>query len=544
MTTIHSNRINTPSRDDSSERVSLKFSDHSAAVHGSVSNGSVSNGSASNRPASGRGLCDQIRSELSSRLGANKVRRYLGSGVEMSPETEGLHITASNRFTLDMIEKQIGQDLRSALRDQTGNPSANVRFSVRTDGRQSPTSTAAKATPGRQAGSPKVESLIAGSAPSRTPVRNKLPACPTIEGFLVGQPNKLAFAAVKSLLESPGGSPPVFVHGTCGVGKTHLLRAAAQRYRQMVPGSKVRYITGEAFTNSFVQSIRTRTVDAFEKKFHGLDVLCLDDVHLVAGKESTQNELLQIFNTLSLSGAKVILASDAPPSEIARLNTGLASRFNGGVVARIDTPDRALGLRIARQICLVRGMSIDDAGIGAILDRTGVGGVGRRASVRELEGAIVQVQAVARLLDQNPNGAPTLTSIHRALELRTGSSGHQRSMGPIPIETISRVVTEHLGVSRQDLGGRGRHRTVVLARELIVHLCRDLTTHSFPEIAHAIGRPNHSTVITAAKRIKGRIENLELCVAMGPESGVTVKGLADELTERVRMTHSQRGQGG
>ncbi len=462
----------------------------------------------------------------------------------MSPEDQGVHITASNRFTLDMIEKQIGEDLRSALRDQTGDPSAHVRFSVRTDSSPSTTtpttnSNGPKPTPGRQAGSPKVQSLIAGSAPSRTPARNKLPACPTIEGFLVGQPNKLAFAAVKSLLESPGGSPPVFLHGTCGVGKTHLLRAAAQRYRQMVPGSKVRYITGEAFTNSFVQSIRTKTVDLFEKKFRGLDVLCLDDVHLVAGKESTQNELLQIFNTLSLSGAKVILASDAPPSEIARLNTGLASRFNGGVVARIDTPDRALGLRIARQICLVRGMSIDDAGIGAILDRTRVGD---GASVRELEGAIVQVQAVARLLDQDQNGAPTLTSIHRALELRTGNSGQQRSTGPIPIDLITRIVTEHLGVTRQDLGGRGRHRTVVLARELIVHLCRELTTHSFPEIAHAIGRPNHSTVITAAKRIRGRIENLELCVQMGPESGVTVKGLTEELTERVRVSHSQRAE--
>jgi chromosomal replication initiator protein len=356
---------------------------------------------------------------------------------------------------------------------------------------------------------------------------------------LVGQSNKLAFGAVKALLESPEGCPPVFVHGSCGVGKTHLLRAAAQRYRQIVPGSKVRYITGEAFTNSFVQAVRTKTMDLFEKKFRRLDVLCLDDVHLVAGKEGTQHELLQIFNTLSLSGAKVIIASDAPPNEIARLHTGLASRFNGGVVARIDTPNRDLGLRMARQICLGRGMMIEDAGLGAILDRTGVG---NGASVRELEGAIVQVQAVARLLDQDQNGAPTLTSIHRALQLRCGSGQSAQSKGPIPIELITRVVLEHLGVTRQDLGGRGRHRTVVLARELIVHLSRELTTHSFPEIAHAIGRPNHSTVITAAKRIRGRIENLELCVAMGPESGVTVKGLAEELTERVRMTHRQRGE--
>lgn len=451
-----------------------------------------------------------------------------------------------------MIEKQIGDDLRSTFREQTGDPAADVRFSLMEDGQanaaiepksrrglheQGQTSIPASAsTPGRQAGNPRVNDLVAGHAPNRQAPRKPQPACPSIEGFLVGAANKLAFGAIKALLESQGACPPVYIHGGCGLGKTHLLRAAGQRYRQMVPGSKVRYITGEAFTNSFVQSIRTKTVDAFEKKFKGLDVLCLDDVHMVAGKESTQHELLQIFNTLSLSGAKVIIASDAPPNEIARLNSGLASRFNGGVVARIDTPDRDLGLRIARQICLVRGMSIDDAGLGAILDRTGVG---QGASVRELEGAIVQVQAVARLLDQNQHGAPTLTSIHRALQLRCGSESSTASRGPIPIDLIMKIVCEHLGVTRQDLGGRGRHRTVVLARELIVHLARELTTNSFPEIAHSIGRPNHSTVITAAKRIRTRIEKLELCTPMGPNSGVTVKGLVDELSERVRMTHRQ-----
>ncbi|MGJ8637663.1 MAG: DnaA ATPase domain-containing protein [Phycisphaerales bacterium] len=505
----------------------------------------------------------RLRAGLESKLGRNKVRRYLGdsestngsSGVELAMDEQGVCVRATNRFTLDMIEKQIGEDLRSTYREQSGNPAADVRFSLMdsdhagsaieaksfrgTSDLNSTQVPASSPTPGRHAGNPRVSNLIAGQAPSRNAPRKAQPACPSIEGFLVGAANKLAIGAVKALLESPGACPPVYIHGSCGLGKTHLLRAAGQRYRQMVPGSKVRYITGEAFTNSFVQAIRTKTVDAFEKKFKGLDVLCLDDVHMVAGKESTQHELLQIFNTLSLSGAKVIIASDAPPNEIARLNSGLASRFNGGVVARIDAPDRDLGLRIARQICLVRGMSIDDAGLGAILDRTGVG---QGASVRELEGAIVQVQAVARLLDQDQHGGPTLTSIHRALQLRCGTESAGASRGPIPIDLIMKVVCEHLGVTRQDLGGRGRHRTVVLARELIVHLARELTTNSFPEIAHSIGRPNHSTVITAAKRIKTRIENLELCTPMGPTSGVTVKGLVDELCERVRMTHRQQGE--
>jgi chromosomal replication initiator protein len=477
----------------------------------------------------------QIRSGLESRLGVSCVRRYLGSGVELDADERGLHVRASDRFTLDMIERRLGNELRNEVSNQLGREHAPVHFSI-----QNREQSNAPTVPGRQAGSPnKVESLVSRQAPQpqrQTQQTPKAPACPTFESFLVGKSNKLAYSAVKSVLESASACPPIFVHGGCGLGKTHLLRASAQRYRRMFPGAKVRYITGEAFTNSFIHAIRTKSVEAFEKKFKGLDVLCLDDVHMVAGKESTQHELLQIFNTLSLSGAKILIASDAPPNEIARLNSGLASRFAGGVVARIDAPERELGLRLAKQICLQRGISIDDAGLGTILDRTGIGS---GASVRELEGAIVQVQAVSRLLDQDQHGTLNLTSIHKALQLRSGSNYAAQSLGPIPIDLIIRIVLEHLGVSRSDLTGRGRHRTVVMARELIVHIARELTASSFPEIAHAIGRPNHSTVITAAKRINGRISSNELCRPSGPESGMTVSALVDELIDRVRRTHRQ-----
>jgi chromosomal replication initiator protein len=484
----------------------------------------------------------QIREGLESRLGASCVRRYLGAGVDLAADERGLHVRASDRFTLDMIERRIGSELRSEVRDQLGESNGSVHFSIQT--RKESVQLPSPTVPGRQAGNKhSVDSLIARQSPPQSNIRStqtsKAPACPTLESYLVGKSNQLAFGAVKTVLESAGPCPPVYIHGGCGLGKTHLLRASAQRYRRMFPGAKVRYITGEAFTNSFVHAIRTKSVEAFEKKFKGLDVLCLDDVHMVAGKESTQHELLQIFNTLSLSGAKVLIASDAPPNEIARLSSGLASRFSGGVVARIDAPDRELGFRLAKQICIQRGISIDDAGLGTILDRTGVG---TGASVRELEGAIVQVQAVSRLLDQDQNASMNLTSIHKALQLRSGSNYAAQSQGPIPIDLIIRIVLEHLGVSRGDLTGRGRHRTVVMARELIVHIARELTANSFPEIAHAIGRPNHSTVITAAKRIRGRIESNDRCRPNDPESGMTVGALVDELVDRVRRTHRQHAE--
>ncbi|CAN0597026.1 unnamed protein product, partial [Laminaria digitata] len=174
-------------------------------------------------------------------------------------------------------------------------------------------------------------------------------------------------------VESNGPSAPVFVHGSCGVGKTHLLRGATMLARKLRPGCKVRYTTGEAFTNAFVTAIRTRTVDAFQKKYRGLDLLCIDDIHLMAGKQATQHEMLQIFNTLSLGGARIILASDAHPREIARLDQALSSRFSAGLVVRVDEPDPELAHRLVNIIAQKRGVMLDEAGVRMICDRVGVG---------------------------------------------------------------------------------------------------------------------------------------------------------------------------
>jgi len=467
----------------------------------------------------------------------------------MESDTDGLSITASSRFTLDMIEKQIGEDLRSTLREQVGNPSASIRYSLR---KTAPAAVEMRPTPGRDAGNSRksqVESLIAGPAPTRGPIRKNLPSCPTIEGFLVGHANKLAFGAIEVLLESPGGSPPVFIHGSCGVGKTHLLRATAQRYRQMMPGAKVRYITGEAFVNSFVQAIRTKTVEAFEKKFRGLDVLCLDDVHMVAGKESTQHELLQIFNKLSLGGCKVLLASDAHPRDIARLDQALSSRFSAGLVVKVEEPDLELARRLVSHIAGKRGVFLDAPAIQTIVDRVGIGQASAKpASVRDLEGAILQIQAVARLMDQstgngpstqpagnnsfNSTRTPTMSHIRKALALRDGSD-HPHANGPVALDTIITRICSEMTVSKSDLTGKGRQKKVVMARELIVHTARSLTSKSFPEIAYAIGRPNHSTVITAAKRFKDRVKECQPIAVGCPHDGMPAGELAAKMASCV-----------
>lgn len=482
-----------------------------------------------------RDLGHTIRSTLTRRLGENRVRRYLGSNVTIAASEQGLSIHANDAFTLGVIERRLGDELASALREL--DPRDDARIEYRVVANSTPQHTHATDPSVRDAMARRDEqrNTPSGNAPGRgaeaMTTRRRTDAgsvCPTLRTFHVSGSNSLAHASVLDLLESGRGAPPVFVHGSCGVGKTHLLRGAAQHYRASIPGARVRYTTGEAFTNSFVQAVRTKTVDAFERRFKDLDLLCLDDVHLVAGKEGTQQELLQIFNTLSLSGAKILIASDAHPSEIDRFHSSLASRLSAGVVARIEAPDHELGMRLAHVFGARSSLAIDERGYELIIERVGIG---NGASVRELEGAFVQIHAMTRLLGGIQSGPIAPAIIERALQARAGrSGGASHAKGPIPVERIVRVVCEDLGVTREELSGRTRHKRVVLARELLVHAARELTTASYPEIARAMGRSNHSTVITAARRIESKIRER----AQGIEGGVSVDSMARRLVDRVR----------
>lgn len=505
--------------------------------------------------ASASEVCQQIREHLINTQGENRVRRYLSGSVTMTQNQDGaIELIAGDRFTLDMIERRLGEPLRIAAQFAMGTTEPQIVYTV--DVSRNSTQKTSNAAAGRDAQSNtatinthplanRINQPAGGSGTKGGGAR--FPACPSLNDFLIGTSNRLAFESVKQVIQSGLDCPPVFVHGSCGVGKTHLLRGATKYARQLRPGCKVRYTTGEAFTNGFVTAIRSRSVEAFKKKYRGLDLLCIDDIHLMAGKQATQHELLQIFNTLSLGGCKIILASDAHPREIARLDQALASRFSAGLVVKIDEPDVELARRLVTHIASKRGVFLDGAAVQTIVDRVGIGRAGpkRGASVRDLEGAVLQIQAVARLMDQGSgNGqlaqtshtssrTPTMSHIRKALALRDGSD-EQTATGPIALETIIGKICTEMMVSKSDLFGKGRQKKVVMARELIVHTARQLTSKSFPEIAYAIGRPNHSTVITAAKRFKDRV-SAQQPVAVGcPHDGMPAGELAEMLASRMR----------
>ncbi len=455
-----------------------------------------------------------------------------------------IELVAGDRFTLDMIERRLGAPLRVAAQFALGTTNPRIVYRV-----EPIAQTSTHPNPGRDAhahtlqATPDSTHPLANRIPTRRPNAHRAPLCPTLNDFLVGTSNRLAYESIKQVIQAGTDSPPIFLHGSCGVGKTHLLRGATQYARELRPGCKVRYTTGEAFTNGFVTAIRTRSVEAFQKKYRGLDLLCIDDIHLMAGKQATQHELLQIFNKLSLGGCTIILASDAHPREIGRLDQALASRFAAGLVVKIEEPDIELARRLVPHIAARRGLFLDVPAIQTIVDRVGIG---KGASVRDLEGAILQIQAIARLMDQGtpsasdtrPSGSsgsrtPTMSHIRKALSLRVGSDT-RISASPIGLDTIISRICQEMTVSKSDLTGKGRQKKVVMARELIVHIARNLTSKSFPEIAHAIGRPNHSTVITAAKRFKNRIASGTPIAVDCPHDGLPPAELAEMLAAQMR----------
>ena len=310
---------------------------------------------------------------------------------------------------------------------------------------------------------------------------------------MVGESNRLAHGAALRLAEEGPGSAlsPLVFHGPCGTGKTHLLQGLARRVQELRPGARVRYTTGESFTNGFVRAVRENRTASFHAEHRRLDLLCIDDVHFLANKNATQTELLHTLNTLADGGARLALVSDAHPSLIRSFSRELVSRFMAGMVVSLDPPDMALRMALTVEFGARRGVVLDREGAELIASHA-------RGSVRELEGSLVRVEAVARLSEGLGSGPVPLAVIRQALRLGAPSGPARR----VRAETIIKSACERLGVEVSDVMGRSRHRRVVAARSIAALLARRHTTLSYPELAQKLGRPNHSSAVTACQRLE------------------------------------------
>lgn len=385
-----------------------------------------------------------------------------------------------------------------------------------------------------------------------------------LEDFVVGDSNRLAYNAAQRIAEGEadqgamGGYNLLFVHGPCGVGKTHLAQGAALRYRERHPGAVVRVTSGEAFMTEFVAAIRDASgantggaagnssgIERFRKNYRKVDLLFIDDVQTLANKQATQAELLHTFEEIARSGARVVLVSDQHPRQLEKFSPQLVSRFLAGMVAGIAPPDEELTRRLIKTLALRRGLAMDESAIGAIATRARLmPGAASGLSVREIEGILTRIEAVHRLLpDPSGNrslgsGAINLLTIERALGSASGQESGKPAQGvagrPVRIDTIITQTCRYLSVDPSDLSARTRHKRVVLARAVITHLARQYTTMSFPEIARALGRPNHSTVITAYQRLAAQMAASEMLTSEHVPEPMTVNALVDRLSSVVK----------
>ena len=421
-----------------------------------------------------RGLLDKLRE----RIGPQKFNAWFRHGTHMHLDKGVLRIAVPNPFVANWIETHYQAEIAAILAEQTG---CDKSITVTVD----PTLCAELRRGDLDSQADLVTKSTEGRARRRRPplarqLRHKL------ETFVVGETNKLAYSAACAVAgDSKALFTPLFIHGPCGVGKTHLLQGICNRFNARADGATCRYVTGEQFTNEFIQAVRNKTFHQFRNRYRQLDLLAIDDVHFLAAKKATQDEFLHTFNAIESAGKQIILASDTHPNLVGKLNPQLLSRFVAGMVVRVDSPDQDTRIHILQRRADALKMRAPKDVLTYIATHI-------RGSVRELEGALVKLAAVAAL----ENTSPTLELVRSALADYLVQTGSALTLGD-----IENVVTAYFGITPADLHSSRRTRTVSLARRTAMYLARKRTTMSYPEVARAMGK-NHSSVVLTVQRME------------------------------------------
>jgi len=319
----------------------------------------------------------------------------------------------------------------------------------------------------------------------------------TFDYFVIGKSNELAAAAAHAVAQAPGKTyNPLFIYGDTGLGKTHLMQAVAHELLLRKPGTRITYLGTEQFTNELVAAIQGRTTAEFRRRFRESDLLLVDDVQFLKGKESTQEEFFHTFNALYEAGRQIILTSDRPPSEIPGLEARLVSRFQWGMVADIEPPDLEHRIAILRQKAQLDHleMTIPDDVIRFIAEHV-------RSSVRELEGSIIKLLAFASLKHRDITVELAREALRDKLRgvPEPGSSADGRSR--LDPATIQQVVAKEWGVSPDGLRSKTRTKTLAVPRQVAMHLMRELLGLQLVEIGASFGGRDHSTVIHSLDRV-------------------------------------------
>src|SRR3954463_6126515 len=308
----------------------------------------------------------------------------------------------------------------------------------------------------------------------------------TFDTFIVGSSNQFAHAACRAVAEAPSRSyNPLFIYGGVGLGKTHLMHAVGHYVLQHDPNLTLTYISSERFMNEMINAVRYDRLIDFRERYRTVDVLLVDDVQFLAGKEGTQNEFFHTFNALYDSQKQIVLSSDCPPHEIEQLEERLRSRFEGGLIADIQSPDLETKVAILKKKAEAEAVPLPDAVAIYIAGRI-------KSNIRELEGSLIRLIAYSSLTGRQ-------LSVELAQEVLRNVSDHEEKA--VTIDSIQKFVSEYYQLKLAELKSRNNSKSVAMPRQVAMYMCKSLTHASLPEIGRSFGGKHHSTVIHSIKKV-------------------------------------------
>jgi chromosomal replication initiator protein len=391
-------------------------------------------------------------------------------------------ITFPNPYLTDLTEKRYYSLIKSALDRQTKKNTSLLFVTHKKSSSLKDTS-----SPSPLFDSPPVSQPPSYRPPSSTSSSSSLHPKYTFDTYIVGNSNNFAYAAAKAVLENPGlAYNPLFIWGGVGVGKTHLMQATGHALLNINPDSKLLYVSAETFGNDLVTSLQQKTVTKFKNKYRQLDVLLIDDIQFIAGKEYTQEEFFHTFNSLYMTGKQIILTSDKKPEEIQQLEDRLVSRFLGGLTVDIQPPDYETRLAILNQYISKQGIDIDPEALNLFATTV-------ESNVREIEGRFRELT-----LQTQDQSQIDLNAVQQFFGLKSKTN----SLKKINYRRALSLVSKHYQIKTSELLGKSRKKHLATARHVAAYLLRIDLGLSLQEVGRIIGGRDHTSIMHAVEKVK------------------------------------------
>lgn len=408
-------------------------------------------------------IWEEIKKILSGTLNPTTISTWFTDCEPISLDNMRLVICVKNEFTRDIIKSRFSDKVKAALFELF---SCDFDFMV--------------LTPDELEGGDRIDSKE-GPLPQEA-------AAYTFDRFIIGNSNKFAYGAAKAVASHPGDRDynPFFIYGNSGLGKTHLLFAIGQSVQQEFPNKKIAYVKGDEFTNKLVNSLQNRKMEEFRNEFRNVDLFLMDDVQFIAGKESTQEEFFNTFNSIYEAGHQIVITSDRPPKEMQTLEDRLRSRFEGGMLADIQPPDFETRVVIIRNKAAQLGLVLSEESVNYIANNV-------TANVRQIEGVIKKLTAYKEIL----NETITPDSVERAISDVTKND----NILPTP-ERIIKETARYYNISEEELKGQNRSTLPAEARQVAMYLMRTLIVISLKDIGRYFDNRNHATVLSSIRKIE------------------------------------------